>query len=76
MRVDELVGMPADKQGMTQQTTPTTNTTVAPNQQMGQPENPAAANKQKQEQKKAIQNQIKATREQLKMLQQQLASIR
>ena len=37
---------------------------------------PAAANKQQQEQKKQIQAQIKSTQEQLKGLQKQLASIR
>tara|TARA_S200000501_G_scaffold129939_1_gene122800 strand:- start:180 stop:401 length:222 start_codon:yes stop_codon:yes gene_type:complete len=73
MKIMELVGTPADQQGLAKPNS----TMQDPNaQQMGAEENPAVAAKQKQEQKKVIQDQIRATREQLKQLQTQLAAIK
>lgn len=78
MRVDELVGTPADQQGNVAK--PVAGGGTVPPQQgqpMGQPDaNSPEAQKAKQEQKKQIQTQIKSTQMQLKQLQQQLASIK
>jgi len=78
MRVDELVGTPADQQGnMPQPSIGGSTTPPQAGQTMGQPDaNSPEAQKAKQEQKKQIQNQIKSTQAQLKQLQQQLASIK
>jgi len=73
MKIMELVGTPADKQGMTEPDQPAAPGAKEP---MGAEENPVVAAKQKQEQKKQIQDQIRATREQLKQLQTQLAAIK
>ena len=73
MKIMELVGSPADQQGLVK---PNSNMQDPNAQQMGAEENPVVAAKQKQEQKKVIQDQIRATREQLKQLQTQLAAIR
>jgi|TARA_B100000424_G_C22941704_1_gene501155 hypothetical protein len=73
MKIMELVGTPADQQGMTEPNKPATSDTKEP---MGAEENPVVAARQKREQKKQIQDQIRATREQLKQLQNQLAAIR
>lgn len=80
MRIDELVGTPADQQGnMAAPGTAPTATTAAPKpgEPMGAMDpNSPEAQKAKQEQKKNIQAQIKATQAQLKTLQQQLRSIK
>lgn len=78
MRVDELVGTPADQQGAMPK--PSIGGSTPPpqsGQTMGQPDaNSPEAQKAKQEQKKLVQQQIKSTQAQLKQLQQQLASIK
>ena len=79
MRIDELVGTPADQQGITAPGATPTSTTAAPKpgEPMGAMDpNSPEAQKAKQEQKKNIQAQIKATQAQLKTLQQQLRSIK
>lgn len=80
MRIDELVGTPADQQGnMTAPGAAPTATTAAPKpgEPMGAMDpNSPEAQKAKQEQRKQIQAQIKATQAQLKGLQQQLQQIK
>jgi len=83
MRIDELVGAPADQQGAAPVNvagTPTANPNQPapkPGEQMGtQDPNSPEAQKAKQAQKKQLQAQIKATQGQLKALQQQLLSIK
>lgn len=73
MKITELVGAPADQQGMVKPNATMQNPNA---QQMGAEENPVMAAKAKQQQKKQIQDQIAATREQLKQLQTQLAAIK
>jgi len=79
MRIDELVGTPADQQGNMTAPGAATPATAAPKpgEPMGAMDpNSPEAQKAKQEQKKNIQAQIKATQAQLKTLQQQLRSIK
>ena len=84
MRVDELVGTPADQQGasgvsggqMKQQMSKMNAQQSGVDNTIGQPDpNSPEARKAAQQQKKQIQAQIKATQQQLKQLQSQLRTL-